>query len=393
MNRDKLKSELYNYFLQYLNKISDKKSNRLPFSVYFISNNILLTGWSELEIRLAIKDIDTMKYSISIDKGFIINNLTEYSSNSEKWNQELIKVFFHLFNCINDKNEFKTLLSKIYKEYEIFLNHNILEKINNAKKNQSISEQFLIGNNKKPLGYIKTVIEYEDNDSERVGKDTRSDSYTNIRFELIIDDLPKNENEKKWIDILKKYLEENKKYFHSTSYSYSPVQNDTYSSIEIIDLHLTKFINQIYFSNVSIKSFKKLPVENYDNDSLRNMIFRDVENDFKTIKVLLFVIFFNINDLKNIDFAFLDLISILIDHRPNYVNNKDEHIFFTKTFISMNFSKIYNENEDLILSFLISEKSKKIISDTLNNFYINQDSKLNSFSFMRLYNNFKVFYE
>lgn len=250
-----------------------------------------------------------------------------------------------------------------------------------------------MGKTKKPAYYVKTIIDFESKDIASVGKDTRTDENTTIYFDLESNVEIISDTQQKWFDKLQKHLEEHKIHISTSNHGYGPAEKAYKSKKIFFDLNLTRYVNHIldYGSNSIISSIP--PIENYHQDYSRNKIITEMDNDIKSLKLLVFIIFNNINDLKSVDFKFLDLVDILMTFKQGYYLNQSEHLFYSKVICSINFSKIYDENKSLLDSYLFSKVSEDVIINAANDYYINCYSKIQLFNMNALYFAFKKYYE
>lgn len=93
MTRDNLIMSLKSFFLKNLNRLNDSNIDRLPFSIFYISNQVKLIS-SDIEFTLVIhfNKNKNITYKLVIDK---LKELKEVTKNDhrEAVNHELIKTF------------------------------------------------------------------------------------------------------------------------------------------------------------------------------------------------------------------------------------------------------------------------------------------------------------
>jgi len=381
MERKLIISNLENYFLKYLNCVNNENSARLNFSIKYLSNQIEFKSYSN-EFRIVINKSfnNDFTYKIINDK---LNEIVSYKNDrNEKSNHDVIKSFFHVFISINGENEFKFFLKKCLDEYNVFLISHLVNKINIRKNKFYDNSTWNLQKNPKPIYYVKTIIHDESNDSGKIGGDSRRTIYTTVSFKLVASSKNLNEKDKKQLEEFQKKLDKNNIYKSETFHFYGSAGESSSYTTEFLDLNLSRYIKHDYLN------LYNLPISNYEREISRNNLFKEVDNDIKTLKLFIFSLFFNVNDLKNTNYHFLGLIDYLIE--PENGGNILAKIDSTYIYI---LSLIYDENKTLVESCLYSKFSEDDIVNSINDYYINCSSKIQLFALDPLYFAFKIYYE
>lgn len=382
MDRNTIISNLKNYFLGYLNDINNENEKRLNFSINYLSNQIEFAS-TDIQFRIVINKSfnNSFSYRIINDK---LNEVISYSKDyREKSNHDVIKSFYHVFISINGDNNFKFLLKKCLDEYNVFLISELANKISVGKKNLSVSWIWGLPRNPKPVFYVITTLNIESYDTGKVGGDSRSTTNTRVSFHLVPIAENLSEKEKKLLEELQNQLDKKSVFNSETSHYFGPAGEPYGNTVEFLDVNLSRYIKHNSLFGVKIYN---LPTGDYEREFERNNLIKEMKNDIKTLHLLVFSLFFNVNDLKNTDFDFFGLIDYLIEP-------KDGGNILGKISSSNTLSLIYDNNKSLIESCLYSQFSEDDIVSSINDYYINCSSQNDLFALNALYFAFKKYYE
>jgi hypothetical protein len=391
MNRNEFISEVKENFLIQLNLLSEFKENSLPFSVYYISGDLIITTRREgitykqpeliPSITISIKSFSYNKFSFEIKANNI--HITPISSQKNPSNQtavDLYNLFVLLSNTVfsfQNKTDFYNKITELCIKY----NESLISNIENAILN--IKQQFKNKKNQiqEPRAYVFENRKNSCHDQDRVGKDTKTTTTIETWYTLIPNRI-ENIYDEKWLKVTEDFLNRNKGFKSSTSFSYSPAEEDSDSENSFLNLGLSRYLNGLGLGNFE---YKHLDHKNY----------KDVKR--KNVDFLVFLLFCNYKEIKDLNFIHLDNLFLLCEFTkiPHFLRAQlIDNFCFNEHLLNHDPFNIFPKSINIyeaIYTKLPQEKYDKLINDFLIMF--NYDYHDDYYLIDKLYIYFNEYFE